>query len=89
LLIAVFGKTGSRPGNTSAGITFFFYLLFFLAQLWNAIAFTNYFNIFNFYQPQKLMFGQGNFLRDILVLSLLILVCLGISMRKFNKRDLP
>jgi ABC-type transport system involved in multi-copper enzyme maturation permease subunit len=89
LLIAVFGKTGSRPGNTSAGITFFFYLLFFLAQLWSMISFTNYFNIFNYYQPQKLMLGQGNFLRDILVLSVLILVCFGISLKQFNNRDLP
>jgi len=89
LLIAVFGRTGLKAGNTSAGITFLFYLLFFLAQLWSTISFTNYFNIFNYYQPQKLMLGQGNFLRDALVLSLLITVCLGLSLRKFGKRDLP
>lgn len=89
MMISVFNKAGFKSGNASAGITFFFYLLFFLAQLWSTIAFTNYINIFNYYQPQKLMFGQGNFLRDILVLSLLIMVCFGISMRKFGKRDLP
>lgn len=89
LMIAVFNKAGFKSGNASAAITFFFYLLFFLAQLWSAVAFTNYFNIFNYYQPQKLMFGQGNFLQDILVLALLIIVCLGISIKKFGERDLP
>jgi ABC-type transport system involved in multi-copper enzyme maturation permease subunit len=89
MLIAVYGRKGSRAGNTSAGITFFFYLLFYLAQLWSTISFTNYFNIFYYYQPQKLMFGQGSFVGDILVLSMLIIVCLAISLRKFGKRDLP
>jgi ABC-2 type transport system permease protein len=89
IMIAVFSKAGFKSGNASAGITFFFYLLFFLAQLWSTIAYTNYFNIFNYYQPQKIMFGQGNFLRDIMVLSMLIVVCLWISIKKFGKRDLP
>jgi ABC-2 type transport system permease protein len=89
MLIAVFGKTGSRVGNTSAGITFFFYLLFFLAEIWSALSFTKFFNIFNYYQPQKLMFGQGNFILDIFVLLSIIVLCLFISLRKFEKRDIP
>jgi ABC-type transport system involved in multi-copper enzyme maturation permease subunit len=89
MLISVYGKAGFKAGNMSAAITFFFYLLFFLAQIWSVVSFTNYFNIFNYYQPQRLMFGQGNFTRDVLVLSLLIIVCLGLSMREFGKRDLP
>jgi ABC-2 type transport system permease protein len=89
LLIAVFGKTGSRAGNTSAGITFFFYLLFFLAEIWSKLSFTQSFNIFNYYQPQKLMFDKGNFLWDAMILIGLIAVCLTISLRKFSKRDIP
>ena len=89
MLIAVYGKTGFKAGNMSAAITFFFYLLSFLAQIWSAISFTNYFNIFNYYQPQKLMFGKGEFLRDILVLFFIIIILLGLSLRRFGKRDLP
>lgn len=89
LLIAVYGRTGTRAGNTSAGITFFFYLLFFVSELWSTLAFTKYINIFNYYQPQKLMFGQGNFLRDFLVLSGLIVICLGLSLKRFGQRDIP
>jgi ABC-type transport system involved in multi-copper enzyme maturation permease subunit len=63
--------------------------LFFLAQLWSKLSFTNYFNIFNYYQPQKIMLGQGSTSRDILVLFLLTLVCLGLSLRHFGKRDVP
>jgi ABC-2 type transport system permease protein len=89
LLIAVHGRTGFKAGNTSAAITFFFYLLFFLAQLWGVIAFTNYFNIFNYYQPQKMIMGQGDFVRDASVLLSLTLICLCISLRQFDRRDLP
>jgi ABC-type transport system involved in multi-copper enzyme maturation permease subunit len=89
ILIAVIGKAGFRAGNMSAAVTFFFYLLFFLAQIWSAISFTNYFNIFNYYQPQKLMLGQGNFLSNSIVLLLLVMLGLGLSLRKFNSRDLP
>jgi ABC-type transport system involved in multi-copper enzyme maturation permease subunit len=89
LLIAVFGKTGFKAGNLSAAVTFFFYLLFFLAQLWSKLSFTNYFNIFNYYQPQKTMSGQGSFSRDILVLAILMALCLGLSLRHFEKRDVP
>jgi ABC-2 type transport system permease protein len=89
LLIAVFGKSGFKAGNMSAAITFFFYLLFFLAQLWSKISLTNYFNIFYYYQPQKLMFGQGNFFRDVVILLSVIMLSLAISMRQFGKRDLP
>jgi ABC-2 type transport system permease protein len=89
LLIAVFGRTGSRAGNTSAGITFFFYLLFFLAEIWSKLSFTKYFNIFNYYQPQKLMFDKGNFPRDAAILIVLIVISLVISLRKFGKRDIP
>lgn len=89
MMIAVFSKAGFRSGNASAGITFFFYLLFFLAQLWSTVKFTNYFNLFNYYQPQKLMFGEGNFLRDIMILGSVIIILFLISMKRFRERDVP
>jgi ABC-2 type transport system permease protein len=89
LLIAVFGKTGFKAGNMSAAVTFFFYLLFFLAQLWSVISFTNYLNIFNYYQPQKLMVGKGEFLQDAGILVMGVVICLWLSLRRFQRRDLP
>lgn len=89
LLISVYGKMGSKAGNISAVITLVFYLLHFLSQLWDALEFTRPFNIFSYYEPQKLMFDQGNFGRDITVLSSLVIICFVISLWKFRKRDIP
>jgi ABC-2 type transport system permease protein len=88
-LIAVFGKMGSKAGNFSAIITLVFYLLSFLAQIWSKLNFTKPFNIFTYYEPQQLMFNKGHFALDILVLSSLILICFVISLKQFNKRDIP
>ncbi len=88
LLITTFGKTGSKAGNVSAVITFVFYLLHFLSQIWSTIEITSPFNIFTYYQPQKLMSGQGNILLDSVVLGSLILVCLVLSIWQFNRRDI-
>lgn len=88
-LIAVFGKMGSKAGNFSAIITFVFYLLSFLSQIWEALDFTKPFNIFTYYEPQALMFNKGNFSMDIIVLSSLIMICFGISLKQFIKRDIP
>jgi ABC-2 type transport system permease protein len=88
-LIAVFGKMGSKTGNFSAIISFVFYLLSFLSQIWDALDFTKPFNIFTYYEPQALMFNKGNFILDIIVLSALIMICFGISLKQFGKRDIP
>ena len=89
LLFVVFGKTGSKAGNISAFLTFGFYLLHFLAQLWSSIEFTKTFNIFNYYEPQALMFKQDNIILNSVVLVSLILVCLIISLWQFKRRDIP
>lgn len=89
LLVSVFGKMGSKAGNISAVIILVFYLLHFLSQLWDILEFTKPFNIFSYYEPQKLMFGQGNFGGDITVLGILAILCFGVSLWKFRKRDIP
>jgi len=66
-----------------------FYFVFFLSQLWEDIKFTSHFNIFNYYEPQKLMFGKGNFLLDCGVLTGLILIGYFTSRRLFMRRDIP
>jgi ABC-2 type transport system permease protein len=89
ILIAVFGKMGGKAGNVSAIITLIFYLVFFLSQLWNDLHFIRPFNIFYYYEPQKLMMGRGSFALDIIVLSALVLICSFISLRQFGRRDIP
>jgi ABC-type transport system involved in multi-copper enzyme maturation permease subunit len=89
MMITVFARTGSKAGNYAAFLTLVFYLLFFLSQLWDDIKFTTYFNIFSFYEPQKLMFGQSNFILNSSVLTVLILGCFLLSRRQFIRRDIP
>ncbi len=89
LLIAAFSKTGSKAGNISAVVTFIFYMLHFLSQLWSSIEFTKPFNIFSYYEPQNLMFKQDNIILNSIVLGSLILICLIISIWQFNRRDIP
>jgi ABC-type transport system involved in multi-copper enzyme maturation permease subunit len=89
ILIAVYSKMGVKSGNISASVTFFFYLLYFLAELWDRIAFTKPFNIFSYYEPQKVMQQQGYFLLDIVVLISLVVICFVISLRRFESRDVP
>ena len=89
IMIAVFSGKGFRAGNLSAVITLIFYLLYFIAQFWGPLAFTKPFNLFSYYEPQGLMFGKGNFGLDIIVLAGAVLICFGISLRRFEQRDIP
>lgn len=89
LLIAVYIKMGVKSGNISAIITFFFYLLYYLAELWSRLAFTKPFNIFSYFEPQEVMMGQGNCLVDIIVLTGLVAIGFGIGLRRFERRDIP
>ena len=89
LLISTFGKEGNKTGTFSAAITLVFYLIFFLSSIWDSIEFTKPFNIFTYYQPQSLMFDQQSFLLNFGVLITLIGICLLISIKQFNKRDIP
>jgi ABC-type transport system involved in multi-copper enzyme maturation permease subunit len=89
LLLAAFKPTGLRASNIASVLTLVFYFVFFLSQLWEDIKFTAHFNIFNYYEPQKLMFGKGTFFMDCSVLTGLILFCFLLSRRLFIRRDIP
>jgi ABC-type transport system involved in multi-copper enzyme maturation permease subunit len=89
LLVAVLSKVGVKASSMSYGLTFFFYLLYFLAEMWEKIAFTRPFNIFSYYEPQKVMLSGANYLLDIIVLTGLIIISFGISLRQFSRRDIP
>lgn len=89
LLISTYSKEGGKTGLRSAAITLIFYLVHVLSTMWEDLSFIQPFNIFNYYLPQKLMFGQSSFILNIVVLASLILIFLGLSIRQFDKRDIP
>lgn len=89
MLLASYKKGGSGSGNIAAMAVFIFYLLFLVAQLWDKIAFVLPYNIFYYYEPQKIMLGQGQFGTDIIVLGLLMAVCLLLALVFFKRRDIP
>jgi ABC-2 type transport system permease protein len=89
LMISVFGKTGGKAGNISAVITLVFYLLNFLSQSWDKLSLLKPFNIFSYFNPQDIMFGKGSFILDVFVLIMLIMICYGISLYRFGRRDIP
>jgi len=89
LLIATLAPGGGSSGTVSAMITLLFYLLFYIGQLWSELKPTLPFNIFNYYQPQKIMFGQENLGFDCLILGILIIVLGAVSLIRFERRDIP
>ncbi len=89
LLMSVFWKEAGKTGTRSAAVTLSFYFIYFISTLWDFIAFLKPVNIFNYYQPQKLMFGQQSFLKDAVVLGALIIIFAILAFRQFERRDIP
>lgn len=89
LLLATYKPLSLRASNVSSVLTLVFYLLYFLSQVWDDIKFLAPYNIFTYYEPQKMMFGKGNFSVNCLVLSVLIILTYITSRRQFIRRDIP
>ncbi len=89
LLISTFKSEGNKTGIFGAIITLLFYLMNFFSTIWDSLHFTKFFNIFTYYQPQKLMFSERSIWSNAIVLLILIFTCLGAGMFHFHKRDIP
>jgi len=89
MLLATYGQPGGKVGMLSAGITLVLYLLDSVTSLWQPLSIVAPLNIFTYFQPQDLIMGEVDFMTNALVLSGLILVCLAVSVRQFEKRDIP
>jgi ABC-type transport system involved in multi-copper enzyme maturation permease subunit len=89
ITISGYGREGNKAGLMAAAITLFFYLLYFLGTIWEEIHFSKIFNIFHYYQPQKLMFGQKSFWLNSLVLLILTSILFFLAKRQIEKRDIP
>ncbi|MCG8606118.1 ABC transporter permease [bacterium] len=88
-MLATFAKAGHKVVLLSAGLLLVFYLFDVLSILWNKLEFIKPINIFTYFQPQKIMFGQRSFVLNAVVLIGAITVCLAISIRQFGRRDIP
>ncbi|GAB4370419.1 MAG: hypothetical protein Kow0042_12640 [Calditrichia bacterium] len=89
LLISTFDREGGKAGTRSAAITLIFYFLHFISSIWERIDWTKPLNIFSYYLPQKLMFGERSFWVNALVLLAAISICLLGSIIQFSRRDIP
>jgi len=89
LVVSSFSKEASKAGLVSAAVLLVFYFVHFLSKIWEGIGFTKPINIFTYYQPQQLMFGERDFSLNLLVLLILIFICMTISIIQFNRRDIP
>jgi len=89
LLISSIEKESSKAGLLSAIITLLFYFIFFLGSIWTFLDRIQFLNIFFYYQPQKHMFQQISLVKNIIVLTLLIIINFYIGLRQFVKRDIP
>ena len=89
LVLSTFSKEASKTGLASAAVLLVFYFVHFLSKIWEGIGFTEPVNIFTYYQPQQLMFGERDFSLNIIVLAILIIICVVVSIFQFNRRDIP
>jgi len=89
LTISAYARESGRAGTWSAGITLVFYVMYFLSRLSDGLSFLRPLNIFNYYQPQKLMFSEGHFLPDTAFLAGAALLFLSAGLRRFVGRDIP
>lgn len=89
MMIASLTKGGVASGNIAAMIVFVFYLLFLIGQLWDKLGPLLPYNIFYYYEPQKIMLQQGHFLRDVVVFLVFMMIGLSLSVFFFKRRDIP
>jgi ABC-type transport system involved in multi-copper enzyme maturation permease subunit len=88
LMISSFMKESGRASSLSAIVILILYFADILSSLWKPLEFFKPFNIFFYYQPQKLITGQRSLMDNLPVLFSLSLIFLLISLWKFRKRDI-
>jgi ABC-2 type transport system permease protein len=89
LLASAFGTRGARPALWSAVILLSLYVVHFLTPLWEALRYTAPVNIFTYYQPQKLVFGERSLAENAVVLIAVTAIALVLAARRFHTRDIP
>lgn len=88
LMISTFMRESGKAVSISAITILVFYFIDILSSLWKPIEFFRPFNIFYYYQPQKLLVGQRTLTDNLPVLIILSFIFLLISLWQFKKRDI-
>lgn len=88
LMTSTFMKESGKAVSISAITILVFYFINILSSLWKPIEFFRPFNIFYYYQPQKLLVGQRTLTDNLPVLIILSFIFLLISLWQFKKRDI-
>jgi ABC-2 type transport system permease protein len=89
MVIAAFARPGAPTALAAAAVTLVFYFLHVLRAVWRAIDFLEPVNIFTYYQPQGLVFGERSFALNAAVLGALIVLCMAVGVKRFQRRDIP
>jgi hypothetical protein len=89
LLLAAYAKQGSNVALKAAGIFIGLVLLDVFGNLVEFIGYLRPLNIITYNRPGKIMIGQGHFWRNSSVLMCFCAACIYISLRRFNRRDIP
>jgi ABC-type transport system involved in multi-copper enzyme maturation permease subunit len=88
-LISSYSREGSKVALQAAGVTLFFYFLNSIAKIWSAASFLKPYSIFYYYEPQNVMMGEANFVRDLLVLGMLTILLVILTIYRISRRDIP
>ncbi len=87
-LMAAFSRLGSKVALQAAGLMLFFYFLNYAIKIWPAIKFLQHFTLFNYYQPQTLIFDQSDLTTNLLVLAAISISSVAMAFRKLQIRDI-
>lgn len=88
LMISTFMKESGKAASLSSIAILIFYFIDILSSLWKPLEFFKPFNIFYYYQPQKLLIGQRTLTDNLPVLIILSFIFLLISLWQFRRRDI-
>lgn len=88
-LFASFSREAGKVTQRAAGLTLFFYFLGYTVKLWDKASFLKPVTIFTYYQPQALAMNPNLWVKNCLILAVLIAILMIISFIQINRRDIP
>ena len=88
LFFSVYFKDINKAVRVSAIITLVFYFLDVLAELWDKIQFTKYFNFFAYFEPAKIMVEYDRVYLDMAILFICSVIIYFVSRRIFIRKDI-
>jgi putative exporter of polyketide antibiotics len=87
LLISVVTAGGGRPASTAIGIVVGMFFLRFLSDMVTGASWLHWFSVFGYHDPPQLV-REGLALEQILTLLAVGLVCTGIGLWAFRRKQL-